>query len=41
MDDLVKALDFDGDGVVDFEEFMAVVAAVTCCFRGVATKGKK
>ncbi|XP_005741909.1 protein S100-P-like [Pundamilia nyererei] len=41
VDDLVKALDFDGDGVVDFEEFMAVVAALTCCFRGVATKSKK
>ncbi|XP_026007302.1 protein S100-P-like [Astatotilapia calliptera] len=40
VDDLVKALDFDGDGVVDFEEFMAVVAALTCCFRGVSTKKK-
>lgn len=41
MDDLVKSLDFDGDGVVDFEEFMAVVAVLTCCFRGVPTKSKK
>ncbi|KAL4006361.1 solute carrier family 35 (GDP-fucose transporter), member C1 [Sarotherodon galilaeus] len=40
VDDLVKALDFDGDGVVDFEEFMAVVAALTCCFRGVPRSKK-
>lgn len=41
MDDLVKSLDSDGDGVLDFKEFMAVVADLTCCFRGVPTKSKK
>ncbi|XP_006802647.1 protein S100-G-like [Neolamprologus brichardi] len=41
VDDLFKALDFDGNGVMDFEEFMVVVAALTCAFRGVPTTSKK
>lgn len=41
VDDLVKSLDFDGDGVVDFEEFMTLVACLTICFRGVPKPAKK
>lgn len=30
VDKLLKGLDFDGDGEVDFGEFVVLVAALTC-----------
>uniref|UniRef100_A0A3Q4H4M0 Protein S100 n=1 Tax=Neolamprologus brichardi TaxID=32507 RepID=A0A3Q4H4M0_NEOBR len=34
LDKLFKELDFNGDGEVDFNEFMVLVASITCVCHG-------
>uniref|UniRef100_A0A3Q0SC18 Protein S100 n=1 Tax=Amphilophus citrinellus TaxID=61819 RepID=A0A3Q0SC18_AMPCI len=41
VDELIKGLDVDGDGEVDFIEFMILVASLGCAFRGLLPKKGK
>ncbi|XP_078132276.1 protein S100-P-like [Sander vitreus] len=38
VDKMIKGLDFNGDAEVDFEEFVVLVAAVTCSCHGRQSK---
>ncbi|KAF1380394.1 protein S100-P [Sander lucioperca] len=38
VDKLIKSLDFNGDAEVDFEEFVVLVAALTCSCHGRQSK---